>query len=180
MKMIVTVGGSAASGKSTLARALAEKLRFRHVSAGQVMRGMAAERKMTLVEFSKYAEDHPEVDREIDGRQRRLAVGDCVADGRLSRHFLNPDLSIWLTAPLGVRAARVLERGEKYGSVEEAGRDIAERDESERRRYMRFYNIDLDDLSAYDLVINTGRFGIREMTELALRAVKSLKAQRNL
>ena len=60
--MIITVGGQAASGKSTLAKALAERLRYRHISAGHVMREMAAERGTSLVEFSRYAEKHPEVD----------------------------------------------------------------------------------------------------------------------
>ncbi|MBD3387907.1 MAG: AAA family ATPase [Candidatus Altiarchaeales archaeon] len=173
--MIVTVGGSAASGKSTLAGALAERLGFNHVSAGQVMRDMAAEKGMSLVEFSKYAEEHPEVDREIDMRQKELAVGDSVVDGRLSRYFLEPDVSIWLTAPVDVRAERVLGRGEKYESVSAARKDIIERDSSERRRYLEFYDIDLDDLSQYDLVLNTGRFNIEQMTSLASAAVDSLR-----
>ncbi len=173
--MIVTVGGSAASGKSTLAKALADELGFTHLSAGKVMRDMAAEQGLTLLEFSKYAEEHPEVDREIDERQKKAATGDCVVDGRLSRYFLGPDLSIWLTAPADVRAARVLERGEEYGSVEEAREDILARDGSERRRYLEYYDIDLSDLTAYDLVLNTGTFNIPEMTAVALKAVDSLR-----
>lgn len=178
--MIITVGGQAGSGKTTLAKALAEKLGFRHLSAGRVMRDMASERGVSLVEFSKYAGKHPEVDREIDERQRKLAQGgDCVVDGRLSRHFLNPDLSIWLVAPADIRAKRIVGRGEKYRSVEEAEKDMTLRDGSERLRYMRYYKIDINDLTAYDLVINTGRFDIQRMTELALSAAKSLKQEPN-
>ncbi len=172
--MIITVGGQAASGKSTLAKALARELGFAHISAGAVMREMAAERGMSLVEFSRYAEGHPEVDREIDDRQRRLAKGDSVVDGRLSRHFLNPDLSIWLIAPAKVRAERALGRGDGHASAEEAAMAIDARDGSERERYMRFYKIDLADLAAYDLVINTGRFGVKEMTAIAVDAARSL------
>jgi len=173
--MIVTVGGQAASGKSTLAKALAKKLNFKHVSAGKVMRDMASERGMSLVDFSKYAEEHPDVDREIDERQKKLAKGDCVVDGRLSRYFLKPDLSIWLSAPADVRASRVLSRGEKYPSLKEASEDVTARDESERKRYLDFYKIDLNDLGVYDLVINTGRFDIGKMTRVSLAAVRSLK-----
>ena len=174
--MIITVGGQAASGKTTLAKALAERLSFRHVSAGQVMRDMASERGMSLVDFSAYAEKHPEVDREIDERQKEIAKGsDCVVDGRLSRYFLNPDLSIWLIAPADVRAGRIVGRGERYASAKEAREDMILRDDSERRRYMKYYNIDINDLTAYDLVINTGRFGIPKMTDISLAAVKSLK-----
>jgi cytidylate kinase len=174
--MIITVGGQAASGKTTLAKAMAKSLGFRHISAGQVMRAMAAERGLTLLEFSKFAETHSEVDAEIDKRQKTLAAeGDCVVDGRLSRFFLNPDLSIWLIAPQDVRAKRVLGRGEKYPSLESAMGEMVARDESERRRYQSYYGIDICDLNAYDLVINTSRFGIAQMTELSLSAVHSLK-----
>jgi CMP/dCMP kinase len=173
--MIITVGGQAASGKTTLAKALAQRLGFKHVSAGRVMREMAAEKGMPLTDFSKYAEAHPEVDREIDERQKLHAKGDCVVDGRLSRYFLSPDLSIWLVAPVEVRGARALKRGETYGSVDDAAKDASARDDSERRRYMDFYDIDISDLSVYDVVINTGKFGVEEMTSLALAAAKALK-----
>jgi CMP/dCMP kinase len=173
--MIITVGGQAASGKTTLAKALAKELGFAHVSAGNVMREMAKEAGMTLLEFSRYAEGRPEIDREIDERQKRQAKGDCVVDGRLSRFFLDPDLSIWLVAPAKVRAERVVGRGEKYKTVKDALAEMTLRDESERKRYMEFYRIDLGDLSAYDMVINTGRFDIAGMTRLALAATRSLK-----
>jgi len=173
--MIITVGGQAASGKSTLAKALAAGLGFKHISAGAVMRDMAAEKGVTLVEFSKYAESHPEIDREIDERQKKLAKGDCVVDGRLSAFFLKPDLSIWLTAPAKTRAERAMGRGEKYTTLEAALKDIVERDGSERKRYKEFYRIDIGDLTAYDLVINTGRFDIAQMTEAAMAAVDSLR-----
>jgi len=173
--MIVTVGGQAASGKSTLAKALASRLGFGHLSAGQTMRDMAAERGVSLVEFSKYAESHPEVDKEVDERQKRAAKGDCVVDGRLSRFFLKPDLSVWLVAPADVRARRVLGRGERYSGFESALAELNARDGSERERYLRFYGIDLNDLSVYDVVLNTGRFGIEEMTDVALSAVNSLR-----
>ena len=173
--MIITVGGQAASGKTTLAKVLAEKLSFKHLSAGVIMREMAKERNVSLIEFSKYAEEHPEVDREIDERQKKLARGDCVVDGRLSRHFLNPELSIWLIAAAEVRTQRVLRRGERYRTVGDARKDVITRDESERKRYMRYYKIDLGDLSVYDLVINTGRFDIKQMTAIALAAATTLK-----
>ncbi len=172
--MIITVGGQAASGKSTLAKALAEKLGYSHISAGKLMRDMADEHGMTLLEFSKYAEEHPEVDVEIDERQKKLAKDDCVVDGRLSRYFLDPDLSIWLIAPSATRAERVLGRGEKYKTSKDAEKDIIARDASERTRYLKYYEIDVADLSKYDLVLNTGKFNIPQMTSVAVCAAHSL------
>lgn len=171
--MIITVGGSAASGKTTLARNLAARLGFKHISAGGLMREMAAERGKTLLDFSRYAESHPGVDREIDRRQKRLAKGDCVVDGRLSAHFLKAGLSIWLTAPLDVRARRIWRR-DGFRTLGDAALHIKRREESERRRYKRIYRIDHPDLGIYDLILDTGRFGIDETCAIAATAVKCL------
>ena len=65
-------------------------------------------------------------------------------------------------------------RGEKYSSVDEAEADMSARDKSERKRYLDFYKIDLEDLSKYDLVINTACFGIKQMTEVSFSAIKSI------
>ncbi|MBD3261077.1 MAG: AAA family ATPase [Candidatus Altiarchaeales archaeon] len=174
--MIITVSGSAASGKTTLAEKLSSKLGFKHISAGRIMREMAQEKDMTLLEFSAWAENHPEVDEQIDGRQKQLSKdGDCVVDGRLSGWFLNANLAVWLWAPVSERARRVIGRGEEYETLQQAVEDIKAREESEKKRYKKYYDIDLDDLSCYDLVLNTHLFGITEMTELTMHAVKLIK-----
>ncbi|VVB55318.1 Putative adenylate kinase [uncultured archaeon] len=175
--MLVTVGGSVASGKSTLAKNLAKKLGFAHVSAGSFLRQMADERGMSILEFSKLAESFPEIDKEIDERQRTAAkaAGDAVVDGRLSAYFLKPDLALWLVAPAEVRAKRLLSRGEKYKNVSEARAAMEAREASERKRYSAFYSIDLGDLSVYDLVINTGRLDIPAMTSVAYAAVEGMR-----
>lgn len=161
--MIVTIGGEVASGKSTLARELASRLGFRHVSAGAIMREMAAEQGMSLLEFSSYAESHPEVDREIDDRQKKLASsGDCVVEGRLSAHFLPADFKVWLTAELSERARRARGRGDREEDITAA---IKKRAKSERKRYIKFYNIDLNDTSIYDLVLDTTRLPVKEMVD---------------
>jgi len=170
--MIITIGGSICSGKTTLARELAKKFNLKHISAGSIMREMAKKRGMSLLEFSRYAESNPEVDLEIDRRQKELATGNCVVDGRLSAHFLDSDLKIWLDAPLNVRVERLSERDKK--SEEDAKRSIIEREDSERRRYMEIYGINLGDISTYDLIINTAKFDIKTMTELVSIAIRNI------
>ncbi len=172
--MIITVGGGVASGKSTLARNLSDRLGLKHVSAGSIMRKMASEKGMDILEFSKIAENDPEIDKLIDERQRIEAKGDCVVDGRLSRFFLDPDFSIWLTVPLDEKARRIIQRGEEYSDINAALKAVKERESSEIKRYKDYYDIDLSDTSSYDLVIDTGKHGIDEMTDLACDAVKRL------
>jgi len=169
--MIVTIGGEVASGKSTLARELASRLGFRHISVGAIMREMAEERGVSLLDFSAYAESHPEVDRIIDDRQKKLAsCGDCVVEGRLSAHFLPADFKVWLKADLRERARRAKKRGDKEADIIAA---IKKRAKSERKRYKKFYNIDLNDLTVYDLVLDTTRLPVKEMVDFVEEKVKA-------
>ncbi|MFQ6135793.1 MAG: (d)CMP kinase [Candidatus Hydrothermarchaeales archaeon] len=163
--MIVTVGGPIGSGKTTIAEALAEKFDLRHISAGRVFREMAEKMGMSLAEFSKFAEEHHELDREVDERQVEMAKeGNAIVDGRLSGWMLDADLKIWLNAPLKVRAKRVANREKK--SFEVALRETKDRERSEKKRYEEIYDIDLDDLSVYDVILNTAKWDAEGVVEI--------------
>lgn len=169
--MIVTISGSIGSGKTTLAKALAERFSMQHISAGKIMRDMAKEKGISLIEFSKYAEKNPEIDKEIDRRQKELAEkGNCILDGRISAYIMEADLCIWLDAPLEVRAKRVSKR--ENITEKEAIKSILEREASEKKRYKEIYNIDLDDRRIYDIILNTRRVNVEEMTDLVSEAIK--------
>ncbi len=157
--MIVTIGGPIGSGKTTIAKALAEKFDLKHVSAGEVFRELAKEKGLTLAEFSKYAEEHHALDKEVDKRQVEKAKGgDAVIDGRLSGWMMDADLKIWLYAPLKIRAARVANREGK--SYETALSETEEREKSEKKRYRDVYDIDMDEISIYDIVLNTSKWDV--------------------
>ncbi|MHC1581228.1 MAG: (d)CMP kinase [Methanopyraceae archaeon] len=182
MGVVITIGGPPGSGTTTMARRLAEHFGLRHVYAGQIFREMAKERGMTLEEFSRLAEEDPEIDLEIDRRQREAAEeGDVVLEGRLAafvaagelEHVQGPDLAdvkIWLKAPLDVRAERIARR--EGISVEEAKRRIRERERSELKRYREIYGVDPTDLTIYDLVLDTAGWNEDETFEILRAAVK--------
>jgi CMP/dCMP kinase len=169
--MIISVGGLVGSGKSTLAKALAERYGFKYISIGHIMRDMAKENGMSILEFSKLAETDPKIDKELDERQKRITSGDCIIDSRLAAFVLKPDLKIWLTTSLNVRASRLASRDEK--SPEEGLREVREREASERKRYMEIYGYDLNDLSIYDLIINTGLFDVEPTVQICSKAIDS-------
>lgn len=170
--MIVTLGGQVASGKSTLAKKLANRLDIKHISAGSIMRELAAEKNMALLEFSTYAESHPEVDKLIDERQKELASkGDCIVEGRVSAYFIPADYKVWLICSLKERCRRARGRGDTDADIEAA---IKAREESERKRYKKYYEIDLDDHSIYDLVLDTSDISIDEMVDIVEEKIRKL------
>jgi cytidylate kinase len=173
--MRVTVSGLPGSGTTTLAEALSSRFDLEHVSSGDVFRAMARERGVTLAEFGRIAEEDPEIDREIDERQREIAreKKDVVMEGRLSGWMVeDADLRVWLAAPLEVRAERVADREEQ--TVEEAHDEIEKRQNSESRRYREIHGIDIGDLSVYDLVIDTSHWDQEGVAAVATTAVGNL------
>jgi cytidylate kinase len=176
--MLITVSGPAGSGKSTLAATLAESLEYEHVSGGDIFREIAAERDLTPLELNRLAEDDDQIDRDLDRRLREIARDseDLVLESRLAGWMAGEyaDLRLWLDAPLDVRAQRIAEREEK--AVETAREETQARAESEALRYEEYYDIDIEDRSIYDLVINTARWSPDGVTELARSAVASYDA----
>ncbi len=168
----VAISGLHGTGKTTASKALAKKLDLRHVSAGSVFREMAEEKDMNLSEFSKYVENNPEIDKKIDERTAKEAEKDNVLlDARLAGWMADEaDIRILLTAPLEVRVRRIAERdGRSYEEVEE---ETIAREESEKKRYKELYDIDVDDNSIFDLVLNTEKFNEEEMIQLLELAIK--------
>jgi len=173
----ITVSGPPGSGTTTLARRLAERTGYRLISAGEVFRGLARERGMDLATFGALAEADPSFDRMIDERQREIAeaTDDIVVEGRLSgRMVSSADLRIWLQAPLPVRVRRILER-EAGPDLVAAEAETAEREACEARRYRQYYGIEIDDLSPYDLVLNTDRFGVQTLGAIVEAAIAGLR-----
>ncbi len=163
--MIITISGFIGSGKTTVAKALSRRFGLRHISAGGVFRAMAKEKGLTLEEFTKLAEEDPGIDREVDARQMEMAKrDDSVIDGRLSGWLVDADIKIWLKAPLDIRAKRVAKRESKeYGRALQETRN---REESEIRRYRELYNIDMQDLTPYNVIIDTTLWNAREVADI--------------
>src|SRR6056297_3679287 len=67
------------------------------------------------------------------------------------------DIKLWLDAPREIRAERIADREEK--PVEVARQETSRRENSEALRYKEYYNIDIKDLTIYDITCNTARWG---------------------
>ena len=51
--MIITLSGTAGSGKTTVAMEVAKRLKLKHHSVGKIMREMAEERDISIVSISR-------------------------------------------------------------------------------------------------------------------------------
>lgn len=171
-----TVSGEIGSGKSSVARLLAERTGADYHSTGGIQRRLASGRNLSTLEMNLFSEDEPTIDEKIDGFTRQLAAtgGEFVIDSRLAWHFVPEALKVFLLVDTSQAVARVLgdqasrSETESYGGSEDAVRDILARQESERRRFLRTYGVDLFRWSNYDLVIDTSEISAERTVELIL------------
>ena len=175
--MIITISGKAGSGKSTVAKEVAEELGLKHYSVGDLMRQLAKEKKMSLNEISILAEEDRSIDMELDKKTIGLRAADnFVIDGRLTAYFLPyADLKVFLDCKDKVRAERILKYkrdDEKSKSLKELIKKIRQREKSERKRYSKLYKIDYHDRKLYDLVIDTTDLSISQVIEKIMEEVK--------
>jgi len=164
--VLVTISGLPGSGTTTVSRLVAEALGVERVPGGEVFRAMAAEAGMSLPEFGAHAQGHPEIDLELDARlAARARAGGCVIESRLAGWLVTNEgldaLTVWVRCDDQVRAARVAERD--GSSLTQALLDNAERSDLERARYQAVYEIDLDDRSVYDLVLDSSAAPAEEL-----------------
>ncbi len=173
--MIITLGGLPGSGTSTVARKLANMLQLEIVSAGDMFRSMAKEMGVSLVELGKIAELNPKIDKTIDERQVEIAnkKDNILIEGRLSGWMVDGDLNIWLKASVESRCSRVASR--EGISFERALREEKERETCDAKRYMELYKIDINDLSPYDIVVDSSKWDQNGVVEILYTSIKSLE-----
>ena len=133
-----------------------------------MFRQLAAESGMTLAEFGEHVQQNPEIDRELDHRlEARAREGTCVIESRLAGWLATrADLlavRVWIDCDEAVRAARVA--GREGSSLEQARRDNDERTALEHARYHAVYDIDLDDRSPYDLVLDSSSASAKDLSD---------------
>ncbi len=177
--MKITISGLPGSGTTTAGRLLADSLGIEFYSAGDIFRKMAKEHNMTLEQFSLFAQRNEDVDRKIDSTQREIAskIDKGVIEGRLSGWMIeDATMKVWLFARDSIRYQRISEREKK--PVGEIMRLTRKRELSEMERYQKYYGIDINDLSIYDLAINSGKLPPEKVVDIITCALKVMDDER--
>jgi len=177
--LVITVSGPHGTGKSTYAKTLAEELHLRYVSAGELFRDLARQQKLSLEALSAQAAKDPSIDHMLDERTRAEAErGGVVIDAQLGAWVARDlaDVKVLLTAPNEVRFRRIAERD--HVGVEEARRETEYRESIQQERYKKYYEIDVNDLSIYELKIDTSLHPVEATKKIIIDSVSDVLTKR--
>ncbi len=155
--LIITISGLPGSGTTTAAKLLAERTGMELISTGEIFRELAKKKGFSLEEFSKEAERNEMIDRELDENLLEMAKPGRILEGRLTGHLLHREdidaFKVWIHASQKIRALRIANR--ELEGVKEVYDKMIQREESEFLRYKKYYDIDLNDMAVYDMIINS-------------------------
>lgn len=167
--MIITISGMPGSGKSTVAKEIAKRLGCNFYSIGDLRGKMASEKGLTIDELNEIGKTEAWTDKEVDDYQLELGKkeDDFIIDGWLSFHFIPHSIKIFLKVNPEEAAKRVFqnqrEDEEHKETVEDVQYMLQRRAEESKQRYLKYYGMDYQDLSSYDLVIDTTNMAIEEV-----------------
>ncbi len=173
----ITITGDLGSGKSAVSRLIVENHGYKPYSTGTAQRALADRLGITTLELNQRAETDPTIDEKIDSifRQLRDAPEKYVIDSRMAWHFVPDSLKVKLVVDARIAAERIMNdpkrEKEKYPDIDATIVALAARRNSEVLRFRKYYNVDLNDLANYDLVIDTSTRTPQEIEALIMAAV---------
>ena len=177
---IITMAGDIASGKGTVTSLLKQELGYEVYKNGEYVRKLAKEMNMSIVEFQEYLNAHEEIDRQVEKSASIYAEenDNLIIDARLGFYAVPHSFKVYLKVDLKEAATRAYNDSlrkdtEKYESIEKAMKDIKYRYEQENMRYLKTYNVKRDDMSNYDLVIDTTSKSPEEVTKIILKEYRN-------
>lgn len=168
----IAISGRSGCGNTTISKMVAESLNLHFINF--TFRSLANERNLDLKTVLKLALEDDSWDKEVDTRQITLAregavngERGCVLGSRLAIWMLNEaDLKVYLNASAKIRAERIVKR--EGGSFEEIAAFTEERDRQDHGRYLRIYDIDTDEYSFANIIIETDNLTPKQITDLII------------
>ena len=155
----ITVSGPPGSGTSTLVSKLVNSRNWSAVNGGGIFRNEATRRGISVGEFSQLCKEDLDVDRSLDILLRQYINdkdGPEIVESRLCGWWasnLGIDcLRLWVNATPEECARRIQMR--EGGDFEMKLIESKRRQTVDKERYSTLYDIDLDDMSPYNFIID--------------------------
>lgn len=184
-KTVICISGMAGTGKSTLAKKLAQKYNLKYYSGGDALKDLAKDEGYDInaqgwwespigLDFLQKRVNDPKFDKAVDNKLLEYAnQGNVLLDSWTMPWLLKGGFKIWLEASFEKRAARVAERDNL--SYTEAVKVLGEKEGHTKSIYKSLYGFSLgDDLAPFDFVLDTDNLNAPEVFEVLCRVMDNV------
>ncbi len=179
----VIISGPPAIGKTTVAKGLAKEFDLKYLSGGDVLKELAEEQGFKTgrddfwdtsfgMEFLNMRKINPAFDKIVDEKLKKLFLeGGKIITSYTLPWLVQDGIKIWLAGSQENSAKRMTVRDGI--SFEEAFDIVKKRYRENKMIYKKLYGFNFgDDLSVFDVIINTDNLGADEVLSVARSVVK--------
>ena len=183
--VVICICGMAGSGKSTVAKKVADQYNLRYFSGGDALMELAMDEGYQSLargwweskeglHFLERRRKDPSFDRVIDDKLLQVAhKGNVVLDSWTMPWLLDKGFKIWLEASPERRAERIA--GRDKISYEDALEALNKKERETKAIYKEIYGFNLgDDLEPFDFVLDTESLIADEVYEVLCLVIENL------
>jgi len=183
--VLICICGMAGSGKSTVAKRLAERYGLKYHSGGDALKALAMEEGYKPLErgwwesregmrFLEKREKDPEFDKVVDKKLLESAQqGNVILDSRTMPWLLKNGFKIWLDASIERRAKRIAKRDNT--SFKEALKALKSKEEKTKNIYKKLYGFKLgEDFTPFQLILDTNNLNAEEVFQTLCTVIDNM------
>jgi cytidylate kinase len=181
----IIVSGPPAIGKTTISKGLAEEFGLKSLSGGDVLKELAKEEGFKTegndwwdtpegMTFLNQRKDNDEFDKKVDEKLKMIFLeGNVVITSYTLPWLVKGGIKIWLAGSRENSAKRMQMRDNM--SLQDALQIVKKRYDENKILYKKLYGFDFgDDLSVFDIVINTDGLDAQTVLKTAIQKTREL------
>lgn len=184
MNLTIIISGMAGSGKTSLAKALANHYTLKYLCGGDALKELAIKMGYHFsgddwweteegMRFLDERKTNPDFDKEVDTYLKKRAQEGNVSITSWALPWLDTKgIKIWLNAEQSTRAERIKNRD--VSSLESAVEAVKKRDTENIELYKRMYGYILNkDLDVFDLILDTDSKSVEELKQEVISFIEN-------
>ncbi len=182
---VICISGMAGTGKSTLAKKLAQKYGLKYYSGGDALRALAAEAGYNSssngwwespegLSFLEKRSQNPSFDKEVDNKLLEYAArGNVLLDSWTMPWLVKHGFKIWLSASVAKQAERIARRDKM--TAEEALEALKAKEARTKAIYKELYGFTLgEDFSPFNFILDTDNLSADEVFQVLCMVIDNV------
>lgn len=185
MPKSIIISGPPAIGKTTISKGLAKEFEMQNLSGGDVLKELAKEQGFQTqgddwwdtkegMAFLNQRKDNYEFDKKVDEKLKEIfQKGNVVITSYTMPWLVQGGIKIWLGGSKQNSAQRMQTRDNMQ--LSDALEIVKKRYEENKALYKKLYGFEFgDDLSVFDIIINTDGLDAQAVLKTAIQKVREL------